>query len=164
MTQSDTDFTDYFALRATTLRQFAYALCGDWHTAEDLVQTTFVRLYLNWRRLRRDSLDAYTRRVLVNVFLSHRRDRRRERVVAEPPEVSVTDATDASGREEVGRALQRLPARQRAVVVLRHLEDMSVAEVADLLGMAEGTVKSQTARGVEALRQALKTPAPAKER
>ncbi|MEV4512852.1 SigE family RNA polymerase sigma factor [Dactylosporangium sp. NPDC049525] len=156
--RTDADFTEYFAARAVPLRRFAFALCGDWHTADDLVQATFVKLYQHWRRTQPESLDAYTRRILVNTFLSHRRDRRRETLVADPPDAAAT-AAEPGGDQELGRALQRLPARQRAAVVLRHLEDMSIAEVAELLGMAEGTVKSQTARGVDALRRALGTPA-----
>ncbi|GGM76852.1 SigE family RNA polymerase sigma factor [Dactylosporangium sucinum] len=157
--RTDAEFSEYFAGRVGGLRRVAYALCGDWHTADDLVQTTFVKVYQHWRRTRPESLDAYTRRILVNAFLSHRRDRRRETVVAEPPDAAV-DAAEPGGHEGLGRALQALPARQRAVVVLRHLEDLSVAEVAELLGMAEGTVRSQTARAVDALRRTL---APTKE-
>lgn len=157
--RSDAEFTDYFAGRVVPLRRFAYALCGDWHTADDLVQLTFVKLYQHWRRARPESLDAYTRRILVNAFLSHRRDRRRETVVAEPPDTPVPQV-EPGGDTGLGRALRALPPRQRAVVVLRHLEDLSVAEVAELLGMAEGTVRSQTARAVDALRRAL---APTKE-
>ncbi|GAA3196794.1 SigE family RNA polymerase sigma factor [Dactylosporangium siamense] len=165
--RTDADFTDYFAARAAPLRRFAFALCGDWHTADDLVQATFVKLYQHWRRVEPESLDAYVRRILVNTFLSHRRDRRRETLVADPPDAaSDVNRDQAVGQgvdQELGRALQRLPERQRAAVVLRHLEDMSITEVADLLGMAEGTVKSQTARGVDALRRALGAPTTMKE-
>lgn len=150
----DADFADYFRGRVVPMRRLAYALCGDWHTAEDLVQTAFVALYRNWGGIRPESLDAYARRVLVNTFLSHRRNRRRESVTASLPEAPVIGA-DPGARIDLGRALAELPPRQRAAVVLRHIEDLPVSEVADILGMAEGTVKSQTARGVEALRHAL---------
>lgn len=153
------DFTDYFAARAPALRRLAYAICGNWHTAEDLVQATFVQLYRHWRRLRQETVDAYARRALVNACLSHRRDRRREWVTDTPPDQPAEPDADSAGRVDLARALADLPPRQRAMVVLRHLEDLSVAEVASILGVAEGTVKSQTARGVEALRGRLTRPA-----
>jgi len=80
----DGEFAEYFAARAGQLRRVAYALCGDWHLAENLVQHTFVQLYRHWRRIRGETLDAYTRRVLLNAYLSNRRGRIRERVVAGP--------------------------------------------------------------------------------
>lgn len=159
----ESDFANYFAARAVALQGLAFALCGNWHTAEDLVQTTFVKLYRHWRRVKPESLDAFTRRILVNTYLSHRRDRRRESVCPTPPDIPALPDRDAGDRVDLGRALAALPARQRTMVVLRHLEDLSVAEVADLLGVAEGTVKSQTARGVHALRLALDAAALIKE-
>jgi RNA polymerase sigma factor (sigma-70 family) len=113
-----------------------------------------LQLYRHWRRLQDETLDAYSRRTLVNAFLSHRRRYRREQVVAEPPEPMAPQA-DPGGGEDVAAALAVLPPRQRALVVLRHLEDMSVADAAELLGIAEGTVKSQTARALEKLRSTL---------
>lgn len=154
------DFSDYFAARGQRLRRTAYALCGDWHVAEDLVQATFVRLYRHWRRLRTETLDSYVRRTLVNLYLTRRKASRRERIVAEVPDRPVHEPGDRTeDRVDLGRALTGLSPRQRAMVVLRYLEDLPVAEVAALLGLAEGTVKSQTARGVQALRAALGQPA-----
>ena len=162
MAGSDSEFAEYFGARAAGLRRLAYTLCGDWHTADDLVQSTFIKLYRHWHRIRGQSVDAYARRILVNSYLSHRRDRRREEVVPEVPELSAAGLDPLVGSDDrLARALRELPARQRAVVALRHLEDMSVAEVADALGMAEGTVKSQAFRGVAALRRALGEPAQA---
>lgn len=149
----EADFAEYFTAHVAALRRLAYALCGDWHAAEDLTQTAFVKLYRHWRRVQRESVDAYVRRILVNTYLSHRRDRRRE-VVTEPPD-GPASVSDADNRLDIGRALALLPAGQRAMVVLRYLEDLPVREVAMIMGTAEGTVKSQTARGVEALRRAL---------
>lgn len=133
----------------------ALHLTGDIHLAEDLVQNALVRLYLAWGRARTTSTAAYTRRILVNSFADHhrrpwvRRERSAERlpdgVVAEPP------TTDP----ELLAALAALPPRMRAAVVLRHVEDLSVEEVADALGCSTGTVKSQTARGLDKLRAAL---------
>ncbi|MEV0902433.1 SigE family RNA polymerase sigma factor [Actinoplanes sp. NPDC049802] len=147
-------FVEYFRVRAQPLRRLAYALCGDWHTAEDLVQLTFVRLYRRWPRLRDESVDAYARKVVVNAFLTHRRDRRREALMAAPPE-RVAGGADPAERLAVHQALAGLAPRQRAAVVLRYLEDLPVAEVAVLLGITEGTVKSQTARAIQSMRTAL---------
>jgi RNA polymerase sigma-70 factor (sigma-E family) len=154
MVDWEDDFSAYFVNRGATMRRTAYALCGDWHQAEDLVQATFVRLYRRWRHLRAESLDAYAYRVMVNVFLSGRRRAGRERLVAAPPD-RVTAGGGSEDRIDLGRALSGLPRQQRATVVLRYLVDLSVAEVAAVMGVAEGTVKSQTARGVQGLRSAL---------
>lgn len=155
MGEADAEFASYFAGRVSAVRRLAYALCGDWHTADDLVQITFVKVYPRWRRVRGDAIDAYVRKVLVNSYLTHLRKHRRETVVAEPPEKAVPASQESPASEELGEALRRLPGQQRAVVVLRHLEDLPVAEVAALLRIAEGTVKSQSARGIAALRAAL---------
>ena len=146
-------FVEYFCTRAQPLRRLAYALCGDWHTAEDLVQFTFVRLYRRWPGIRDESVDAYARRVLVNAFLTHRRARRRESLMADPPERAAGGADPTDGLA-VRRALADLAPRQRAAVVLRYLEDLPVAEVAALLKISEGTVKSQTARAIQSMRGA----------
>ena len=151
---SESEFVEYFTARAVSLRRLGYALCGDWHLAEDLVSTTFLQLYRHWRRARRESIDGYARRILVNAYLSHKRRRRRESVVPAVPDRAAAGA-DLGLRVDLGRALAELAPRQRAMVVLRFLEDLPVAEVAGLLGVAEGTVKSQTARGVQALRTAM---------
>ena len=152
MAEPDADFAAYFAARVSSVRRLAYALCGDWHTADNLVQVTFVKLFPQWPRIRDGHLDAYVRRILVNTFLTHVRKHRRETVVAEVPDAPVPEV---ERHEDLGQALRRLPAQQRAVVVLRHLEDLSIAEVAEVLQLAEGTVKSQSARGIAALRAAL---------
>lgn len=148
-------FVEYFRARAQPLRRLAYSLCGDWHTAEDLVQLTFVRLYRRWPGIRDETVDAYARQVLVNAFLSHRRARRREALTAEPPERPAGGA-DPVEALAVRRVLAGLAPRQRAAVVLRYLEDLPVAEVAALLGISEGTVKSQTARAIQSMRGALR--------
>jgi RNA polymerase sigma-70 factor (sigma-E family) len=142
------DFTEYFVSRGAKLRRMAYMLWGDWHEAEDLVQATFIRLYRRWRSLRDETLDAYAYPVLVNVFSGCKRSQR-EQVAADIRESAAQDAISGT-RVDLIRALAELPPQQRAAVVLRHLTDMSVAEVADVMGVAEGTVKSQTARGVRA--------------
>jgi len=154
----DADFAAYFAARVSAVRRLAYALCGDWHTADDLVQATFVKVYPRWRRVHGPAVDGYVRRVLVNTYLSHLRKHRREQIVADVPDVAVAGPERVAGpasHDDLGPALRRLPPQQRAVVVLRHLEDLSVAEVAELMQVAPGTVKSQSARGIAALRASL---------
>lgn len=155
-------FAEYFRVRAQPLRRLAYSLCGDWHTAEDLVSATFVRLYRHWPRVRDETVDAYTRRILVNAFLSDRRARRRESLMADPPERPVGAPDPAEGLA-LRRALAGLAPRQRAAVVLRYYEDLPVAEVAALLGITEGTVKSQTARAIQSIRGALHGAASTRE-
>ncbi|MET9002329.1 SigE family RNA polymerase sigma factor [Amycolatopsis sp. NPDC004169] len=154
----DVEFSEYFSARVQRFRRVAFALCGDWHAAEDLVQAMFVQLYRRWRRVRPGTVDAYARRILLNLFLAGRRVSGREYVTSSVPERASPPGRDSSLRLDVERALAGLTPRQRAMVVLRFLEDLPVSEVAALLGVAEGTVKSQTARGVEALRAALPAP------
>src|SRR5581483_12128128 len=98
------------------------------------------KLYQHWRRIDPATVDGYSRRVLVNAYLSHRRRYIREHVTADPPERAIEDAPE-SIPADMGAALAALPPRQRILVVLRYLEDMSVLEAAELLGIAEGTVK-----------------------
>lgn len=150
----EAEFVEYFTAQHGPLRRLAYALCGDWPIADDAVQHTFVQLYRHWRRVQPTSLDSYARTILVNAVRSLSRHRQRETTTADPPDSTATPI-DSDIRIDVRRALARLPRRQREMVVLRHLENLSVSEVAQVLGVAEGTVKSQTARGVEALRRLL---------
>jgi RNA polymerase sigma-70 factor (sigma-E family) len=149
----DLEFEGYFAANAQRLRRLAYAMCGDWHLAEDIVQATFVRLYKQWRRVRRETADAYARRILTNVFLSGIPKRRREEVIPSPPDAAAPEGRSTEERLDLAAALAKLSPKQRAMVVLRFMEDLPIAEVASLMGVAEGTVKSQTARGLEALRE-----------
>jgi RNA polymerase sigma-70 factor (sigma-E family) len=154
----DAEFGEFLDSRAVVMRRTAYLLCGgDWHRAEDLVQTTLTKIYVAWPRLRRDgSVDAYSRKVMVRSAIdeSRRAFRRRESMVDELPEVAgPPSATDEA--IDVRRALAQLPAGQRAVVVMRYWEDMSVTETAELLGKSEGTIKSQAAKGLATLRRLL---------
>lgn len=159
----ESEFAEYFAARAGQLRRLAYGLCGDWHLAEDLVQATFVKLYRHWDRARSQTLDAYTRRILINTFLSGRRSGRHEHVTADLPDRAGPLGYDPATSIDLGRALAALPPRQRALVVVRFLEDISIAETAEMFGITEGTVKSQTSRGIQTLRAALAEPAVPRE-
>jgi RNA polymerase sigma-70 factor (sigma-E family) len=157
LSDRDAEFGEYLDTRAVVLRRTAYLLCGDWHRAEDLVQTALAKIYVAWPRLRKDAnVDAYARKVLVRTAIdeSRRAFRRRENTVERLPEVQVP-APAVAEAIDVRRALEALPPGQRAVVVLRYWEDMSVEETAQVLGRSEGTVKSQSAKGLAALRRLL---------
>jgi RNA polymerase sigma-70 factor (sigma-E family) len=152
----ETAFRSFALARRSALRRTAYLLCGDWHQADDLVQTALVKLYVAWPRVHaQESPDGYTHRILVRCFLDERRRPWRR----ESPVDAVDDQQLATGstedRLDLQAALVRLPRRQRATLLLRYWLDASVAETADALGCSEGTVKSQTARAVTALRALL---------
>jgi RNA polymerase sigma-70 factor (sigma-E family) len=154
----DGEFSEYFAARAHALRNTAHLLCGDWHRAEDITQLAMLKLYVAWPRLvRHDSLDAYARRVVVRTFLAENRRswRRREQLTDDPPDTAATTDGDSAHRLLLVHALAAVPPRQRAVLVLRYWNDLSVDEVATALGCSVGTVKSQAARGLATLRQRL---------
>lgn len=153
-----TDFDEFVRVRTPALLRSAYLLTGDQHLAEDLVQTSLAKAHRRWRRLRDPAhLEAYTRKVMYHSQVSiWRRRRVAEWVTADPPEprhgarLDATHATDL--RLALREALLKLPARQRAVLVLRFFEDRTEAEAAELLGVAVGTVKSQTSKALARLR------------
>jgi RNA polymerase sigma-70 factor (sigma-E family) len=141
--------------RAGLLRTACLITAGDRHQAEDLVQTALARMYVAWPRVRRTSSpDAYVRRILVNAYIDEvRRPRwRREESVAELPELPDPSLPESVDGDVIRAALAELPPRMRTAVVLRHWMDLSVGETADLLHCSEGTVKSQTAKGIARLR------------
>jgi RNA polymerase sigma-70 factor (sigma-E family) len=154
------EFAEYFAARREAVRRTAFLLCGDWHRADDFAQTAFVALHRRWRKIRdKQALDAYVRRSVVRAVIDEsRRPWRRERFVDQLPETPAGDhevGDTIATRETLLQGLRRVPPRQRAVLVLRFLEGLDVAGTAQALGCTEGTVKSQTSRGLEALREAL---------
>ena len=151
------EFTDYFDRCADSMRFTAFLLCGNWHEAEDVVQAAFLKLYLAGPKLaHREGLQAYLRQIVVRTFLAERRKVRwrRERLTDEPPEVPESDQ-GSEDRLVVWQALASVPARQRAVLVLRYWNDLSVEDTAEALGCSTGTVKSQSNRGLAALRRRL---------
>jgi RNA polymerase sigma-70 factor (sigma-E family) len=153
----DAEFTEFVASRMPTLRRVAYLLCQDWHRADDLVQLAITKLYVNWRRASvMEHTEAYVRTILVREYLSERRTgwARRVSLDAELPE-RLSTQPDHDGELDLRAALAGLPPRQRATIVLRFYCDLTVDQAADALGCTPGTVKSQTAKGLAALRLAL---------
>ncbi|MFE6825755.1 SigE family RNA polymerase sigma factor [Streptomyces sp. NPDC057690] len=150
-------FQEFVRARWSRLVRTAYLLTGDVHHAEDLTQTALAKAYRSWRRISRsDNPEAYVRRMLVSCNSDRFRKRRvAEALTAAPPERAGRD--EGAGRvEERGSllaGLAQLPPKQRAVVVLRYWEDLSEAEVADVLGCSPGTVKSQASKGLAKLRR-----------
>ena len=145
------------AARQTHLRRVAYALCGDWHRAEDLLQTAFVKLYVAWPRLRDPAAaEAYARRILVRANVDEsRRPWRRERTSLDGHDRAASRGRRTRSAARWSTPCSSCPTMQRKVVVLRHMLELSVAETADELGISEGTVKSHTSRGLAALEKAL---------
>ncbi|MBN6057640.1 SigE family RNA polymerase sigma factor [Nonomuraea sp. RK-328] len=153
----DDEYTAYVSGRLPWLRRVAYLLCQDWHRADDLVQTAIARLYVKWRRARAaDDLDAYVRVILVRVFLAEQRGGWFSRVrVTHAPPADLARGDDRDLALDLRRALAAVPPRQRATLVLRFHCDLTVEQTAHVLGCSTGTVKSQTARGLAALRTEL---------
>ncbi|MEV6631855.1 SigE family RNA polymerase sigma factor [Actinoplanes sp. NPDC051470] len=155
------EYVDYATAGMERLKRLAYTLCGDVHHASDLVQGTLVRLYERWPRVRGvEHVDAYVHKMLLRQFLAERRRPwSRIRLGATVPETPAPERAD-DDRPILVAALRRLPPRQRAVLVLRFLYDLPVGEVAAMLGCGEGTVKSQTSRGLATMRRLMDADQP----
>jgi RNA polymerase sigma-70 factor (sigma-E family) len=152
---ADRGFRDYVTARSGTLLRMAYLLTRNRADAEDLVQAALAKTYQAWDRIQDPgALDGYVRRAMVNTHISWWRSRRVEEYPTDDiPDQPVADhARDSELADAVRRALDRLPSRMRAAVVLRYYEDMSEAEIADVLGISQGTVKSTVSRAVAKLR------------
>lgn len=153
----DADFVEFVRRRGDHHLRTAVLLTGDWHTAQDLVQSSLGKLYRVWHRLdTAGDPDAYLRRILVNTQRSWWRARWRREIpradlpdLPGPGDVGETRAV----AEDIRNALARLPARQRTALVLRFFADLSEAETADLMGCSVGTVKAHTHRGLRAMRR-----------
>jgi RNA polymerase sigma-70 factor (sigma-E family) len=156
VTSAEDEFVAFAETASPRLRRTAFLLCGDWHTAEDLAQTALAKVFVAWRRIsRKDAVLAYAQRTLLNTYLADRR-------VHRPPEVLTSRLPERAARSPepeqrlaVLDALATLAPRARAVVVLRYWADMSVEQVAELLGCSAGNVKSQSARALDRLRPLL---------
>jgi RNA polymerase sigma-70 factor (sigma-E family) len=153
----DAEYCEYVAARLSSLRRLAAVLCDDPQRADDLVQAALIKLYVHWGRAQAaDHPDAYARTVLVHEFIQERRSLWVKRVslvgrVSESPAAMV----DHDAALDLRAAVAALPARQRATLVLRFYCDLNVERCAEVLGCSPGTVKSQTARALEAVRRAL---------
>jgi RNA polymerase sigma-70 factor (sigma-E family) len=153
---SDAEYEQFVHTAWASLYRTAYLMLGDHAAAEDLVQTTLAKTYAGWRRVRDvQAAHGYARTTMFNTARSMFRSPgwRKELASERVPEQVYTE--DTSTRSDLMDALRRLAPRQRAVVVLRFYEDLSVAQTADALGISEGTVKSQTSDAMDRLRALL---------
>lgn len=152
------EYCDFFAARRRPLMRTAHAILGSWPAAEDATQQTFVQLYVHWRRIDEHAVDAYAWRVLVNACFAALRKGRHEVLADVPDRADQGVAAEADQRLDLAAALQHLSARDRAVLVLRFLDDLPVAAVAEVLDVPVGTVKSQTSRALARLESLLAAP------
>ncbi|MCP9208603.1 SigE family RNA polymerase sigma factor [Streptomyces cucumeris] len=154
MSAATPGFEEFVAARGPRLLRVAWLLTGDAHLAEDLLQTVLAKVWPKWRRIAADNPEAYVRRALVNTHASWWRRRWR----GEVPHDELPDVTAAPDpfesvdlEQSLAAAVRRLPGRQRAVVVLRYFEDLSVEDTAEVLGCTAGTVKSQASKALRTL-------------
>lgn len=154
----DEDFDAWVMLNRERLYKRAYVICGSWHQADDLVQEALIKVYPKWLAVtNKGDPMPYVRRVLVRACIDQgRRPWRREDPVGQLPEQVDPVVADVDF-EPLLAALRRMPARQRAVLVLRYWDQLTVKETAAAIGTSEGNVKAQSSRGVHALRAALAT-------
>jgi RNA polymerase sigma-70 factor (sigma-E family) len=155
---TDRDFGEYVEARTAALLRFAYLLCGNGHTAEDIVQDALLRAHRRWDHVTQaDNPDAYIRRIILNQHRSWRRRRASTELAVEPANIrpaAVDDSQDAlAAKDLTWRLLQELSEQQRSVLVLRYYEDLSDADIAELLGCAVSTVRSLAARAFAQLRR-----------
>jgi len=156
MASAGDEFAEYAEAASAGLLGTAFLLCGNWHAAEDLTQTTLAKVFAAWRRIRhQEAVPAYARKTLLNTYLADRRKNRRGEVLTGDVGLFDERAVEPYGPElkiTLTDALATLPPKARAVVVLRYWEDLSVEQVAALLGCSTGNVKSQSARALDKLR------------
>ena len=158
MAEHDHEFGAFMAARWAPLCRFAFVLCGDRQEAEDLAQVALTRTYRAWTRIAaREATDSYTRTTIVRLFLNDRRRRRLRTVPLEGADGGpAVVARDGEGdRDALWVHVMGLPPRQRAVVVLRYYEDLTEAQIAEVLGCSRGTVKSQASKALASLRGAV---------
>jgi RNA polymerase sigma-70 factor (sigma-E family) len=157
--RDDAEFTEFAATMVRPLRRTAYLMCGDWHRAEDAAQDALVKVYRRWNRIeRREGVRSYAHRAVVTSVLDQSRKPWRREHSGDSDETALVEP-DIGGpvdnRLLVIKALAQLAPSQRACVVLRYYNDLSVEETADVLGVSQGGVKSQTSRGLDRLRELL---------
>jgi RNA polymerase sigma-70 factor (sigma-E family) len=148
-------FEEFVEARADALMRYAFVLTGDPHDAADLLQESLVRVRAAWHGVvNKREPEGYVRTTMARLHISVWRGRRRERLVSEPPEQAYDDdaLSRADGDDGLWLALGGLPRKQRAVLVLRYYESLSDAEIAEVLGISRGTVRSQASRALDKLR------------
>lgn len=152
-----TDFGDFVRAGLPGLLRYGHALTGNPHDAADLVQTVLEKIGSRWSYVQHKTGDpmAYIRRSMANAHISRWRRTKRESLVAELPDTQPYHQADPFEHEPLWQALRALPPRQRAVMVLRYYEGLSEAEIADSLGISQGTVKSQASKAIASLRTKL---------
>ncbi|GAA4443867.1 SigE family RNA polymerase sigma factor [Phytohabitans houttuyneae] len=156
------EYVEYVRARLPRLHRLAYLICADAFAADDIVQATLTALYVNWKRASAaDNLDAYVHRIMVRRYIDERRRSWAKVLLSSHlPERAAAPAGDSfEERDALVAALRALPKGQRTVVALRYFGDLSVEATAEALGCSVGTVKSQCARGLAALRDVLEAPA-----
>jgi RNA polymerase sigma-70 factor (sigma-E family) len=159
--RDDTSYVEFVTGRWPALFRLSYLLTGTQHAAEDLLQSVLAKAYPSWHRIERmDAPETYVRRMLVNGAISAgRRAWRREHPTERLPEPAVDGMERlVDDRADLWPLVRQLPAKQRAVVVLRYYEDLSEAEIARVLGCAPGTVKSQASDALRSLRRLVAAP------
>jgi len=154
----DEEFMQFVRERSLSLRRTAYLLCGSWSDGDDLVQESLAKVYVAWPRIESSKAAlSYTRTTMLRTYLNSRRKWGRGLTLAAVPDHGVDDA-DAALTVTLSALLTELPTRQRAVLVLRFYQDLSVPQIAEELGIPEGTVKSQLSRGLATMRTRLGDP------
>ncbi|MEU7904249.1 SigE family RNA polymerase sigma factor [Actinoplanes sp. NPDC049118] len=156
---AEESFRGFVATRSGALLRTAYLLVGERHRAEDLLQTALVKTFVHWSSIRDlGALEGYVRRIMATTATSWWRGRPyRERLVDRLPDRYPDGAADGPDarleQDAMWKHLRALPAKQRAVLVLRYYEGLAEAEIADVLGISRGSVKSHASRGLTTLRR-----------
>ena len=154
------DFEEFFRGQHPRLVAIALALVGDVETARDAAQEALLRAYRDWHRVARLEMpSAWVRRVVVNLAIDGRRRRRRDERVTSRLAGGVPGPAELPERSATWDAVRALPARQRAAVVLRYVDDLSVAEIARVLDVTEGTIKASLHAARATLQQQLEEDA-----
>lgn len=162
--EDDSRFESFVADRADALLRYGYVLSGNAHDAADLTQEALIRLHRAWSRVRqKQNPEAYTRTIMARLHMSAWRRRRREHLIWDLPDGDHHDLLPSDLEQGLWRALEGLPRKQRAVLVLRYYEDLADEEIARVLGISRGTVRSHASLGLSKLRSALPEPAVAEE-
>ncbi|MEV4102832.1 SigE family RNA polymerase sigma factor [Nonomuraea sp. NPDC049649] len=152
----DARFAEFVTHRGEALMRYGHVLAGNPHDAADLVQEALLKLRAAWPRLRsKDNPESYVRTTMARLHIATWRLRRREQPAWEPPDREHHDVLPSGDEQAMWRALAGLPRRQRAVLVLRYYEQLDDAEIAGVLGISRGTVRSQASRALDKLRAAV---------